>query len=207
MAGRRNEMDERAMAAARASLAARAGRRTSPLSLREAASRHSIGEKYVRMASALLQSDMTHLVWEVDSGNKKLRIAYGEYKTAKYGDRGNDPGPEGLYLIAETGCEKWCKIGIGIGRVAERFDNLQQGNPRRLRLVRFWQFNDLSDAKAVESRLFAMYPTTDGGAEWLSTVDHDHIYQMVVSAGGRWLLSVPGFDHTGLREPRTTGSG
>ena len=204
MAGRHHEMDERAMVAARASLAARAGRRTSPLSLKEAASKHSVGEKYVRMASALLQSDMTHLVWEVDAGKKKLRIAYAEYKAVKYGDRGNDPGPEGLYLIAETGCEQWCKVGIG--QVTQRFDALQQGNPRRLRLMRFWQFNDLSDAKAVESRLFAMYPTTDGGAEWLSTVDHDHIYQMVVSAGGRWILSVPGFDQAGLREPRTAGT-
>ncbi len=204
MAGRHHEMDERAMAAARASLAARAGRRTSPLSLKDAASRHSVGEKYVRMASALLQSDMSHLVWEVDSGHKKLRIAYAEYKAVKYGDRGNDPGPEGLYLIAETGDEQWCKVGIG--RVTQRFDNLQQGNPRRLRLVRFWQFNDLADAKAVERQLFAVYPTTDGGAEWLSGVDYDDTYQTVVSAGGRWLLSVPGFDQEGLREPRTTGN-
>lgn len=204
MAGRHHEMDERAMAAARASLAARAGRRTSRLSLKDAASRHSVGEKYVRMASALLQSDMNHLVWEVDSGNKKLRIAYAEYKAVKYGDRGNDPGPEGLYLIAEIGDEQWCKVGIG--RVTQRFDNLQQGNWRRLRLVRFWQFNNLADAKAVERELFAMYPTTDGGSEWLSGIDYDNIYQKVVSAGGRWLLSVPGFDQDGLREPRTAGS-
>jgi hypothetical protein len=171
------------------------------LTLKDAAAQYSVSDKYVRMASALLLSRMTHLVWEVDSGLKPLRIAYGEYRTVLTGDRSNDPGPEGLYLIAEEGSVEWWKIGIG--RVAQRFDDLQQGNPRELRLVGFWRFESSADAKGVETRLFDMCAPTDGGSEWRKGVDYDNVYQMAVQAGGEWLVSVPGFDQAGLRENRS----
>ena len=65
MAGRKGEMDERAMKAARASHAARNGNRTSRLTLKDAAAQYSVSDKYVRLPCALLLSRMTHLVWEV----------------------------------------------------------------------------------------------------------------------------------------------
>ena len=130
MAGRKGEMDARAMAAARASHAVRGGgSRTSRLTLKQSASHYSVSDKYVRMASALLLSDMTHLVWEVDTGLKQLRIAYAEYRTVKSGDRSIDPGPEGLYLIAEAGSDEWWKIGIG--RVARRSANFSRATRAR----------------------------------------------------------------------------
>ena len=194
------EKDRRAMAAARESLAARGDRRKSPITYKMAGEKHGVSEKYVKNAAALLLSSMDHLVWEVDQGKKKLRIAYREYRRAVTGESGHNPGIEGLYAIVEKdSTDRW---KFGIGRVTDRFDDLQQGNPRALCLKSMWQFSDLSKAKAAETEILAACSPTDGGTEWVSHVDYGTVYQLAVEHSGLFMADVPGFDQNGMRLPR-----
>jgi hypothetical protein len=194
------EKDRRAMAAARESLAARGDRRKSQFTYKTAGDKHGVSEKYVKNAAALLRSGMDHLVWEVDQGKKKLRIAYREYRRAVTGDSGHNPGIEGLYAIVEKDSTNWWKFGTG--RVTDRFDDLQQGNPRTLYLKSMWQFNDLADAKAAEIAVLATCSPSDSGTEWVSNVDYGTIYRLAVENGGTFMADVPGFDQDGRRLPR-----
>lgn len=199
MAGRSGELSKRAMTAARANHATRGGGRTGTLTLREAATRHGISYKYARMASALLLSGMEFLVEDVDEGRKELWVAYGEYQAARRGKANADPGRYGLYLITEKGSE--CSWKIGVGRVNQRFDTLQQGNPRPLVLRAFWEFRSASKAKKVEEEVLAAGVPAQGGAEWLLGLDPNNVHRLVRQTDdGEWVSRPSGFTYDGLRE-------
>ena len=201
MAGRQGEISQRAMAAARASHATRNGGRKGSLKLEEAAARHGVSDKYARMASALLLSDMQFLIEDVDEGRKELWVAYREYLAACHGKAKADPGSYGLYLITERGCVCFWKIGIG--RVNQRFDSLQQGNPRLLVLRAFWDFRSRSNAKKAEQNVLAAFAPAPGGSEWLEDVDLDEVHRLVRQTGdGVWTKRPSGFAYDGLREDR-----
>ena len=199
MAGRSGELSKRAMAAARANHATRSGGRTGALTLREAATHLGISYKYARMASALLLSGMQFLIDDVDEGRKELWVAYGEYQAAQRGKANADPGRYGLYLITENGSDWSWKIGVG--RVNQRFDSLQQGNPRPLVLRAFWEFRSSGKAKQVEEEVLAAYVPTQGGAEWLHGVDPHAVHRLVRQTDdGEWIVRPSGFTYEGLRE-------
>ena len=199
MAGRSGEISKRAMTAARASHATRDGGRTGSLTLEVAAKHQGVSDKYARMASALLMSGMQFLIEDVDDERKELWVAYREYRAAQHGKAKADPGRYGLYLITVSGCDRFWKIGIG--RVNQRFDNLQQGNPLPLTLRAFWEFRSRANARKVEDAVLAAYEPAPGGAEWLENVDPHAVHRMVNRTGdGEWIARPSGFTHEGLRE-------
>ena len=187
------------MAAARASHATRDGGRTGSLTLQKAAKDHGASDKYARMASALLLSGMQFLIEDVDNERKELWVAYREYQAAQHGKTKADPGRYGLYLITESGCDHFWKIGIG--RVNQRFDNLQQGNPRSLTLRAFWEFRSPAKARKVEDEVLTAYVPAPGGAEWVEGVDLHAVHRLVTQTNdGEWIARPSGFTHEGLRE-------
>jgi hypothetical protein len=58
-----------------------------------------------------------------------------------------------VYVIAEEG-DAFCKIGSAV-TVVYRLQQLQNGNPRRLRLIADWHLSSRDAARAVESHALA----------------------------------------------------
>ena len=126
----------RALRAADASLATCAeGARTGTLVLEEAARIYGAKIKYTHMASQILQFAPEHLVEDAWQEKRPLYVIYRGMQTVRTGSNKYNAGLYGLYLIVEGNNLEPCKLGHG--SVARRFDELQEGNPRRLRLRGF----------------------------------------------------------------------
>ena len=143
------EKQPKYLVAARASLETRDGGRYGEYPLDQAAKDNGVGSKGVRWAAVVLANpDMEYLVRDIEEGRISVWEAHRECIVATTGDASKVPGLVGLYVISECDGDHYLKVGKG--RIPKRFDDLQSGNPRRLRLWAFWWFDHKGQITTVE---------------------------------------------------------
>jgi hypothetical protein len=201
-------MSKRAMQAARVSLATRNGGYQGELRLEDVAAEHGVGVKYVKYGRALLrsresasglrQSQFDALIEDVDSGRQPIYSAYQEHKLLTSGNERHHSGIFGLYLIDEGNDDEYSKVGVG--QLPQRFDHLQEGNHRSLRLMGFWQCSDKAHAMGIEAEIRSHYDIPSGGTEWLRSLDYRYVHSLCVERGALPFRPVPGFDVSGYRK-------
>ena len=65
-----------------------------------------------------------------------------------------------------------------------RFDEAQRGNPRQLRLVGLWRFEERKQATAVEKKLLKCGTRVSGGKEWREGITWEKADEEADKCGG-----------------------
>ena len=174
------------------------GSRKSQYREKDAAAEFDVCERTVKKAVALLSSERRDLVRSVK--NRELSLSRADQMRINGQSLREGSDEQWLYLITEPGRDsKWSKIGVG--DLPTRFDDLQRGNPRKLRLAGAWWFPADSDARYVEEMLKEdeKFPKAPGGNEWREGLTASYVNDVIVgSKRGRRSLA-PGFNRMGFR--------
>ena len=151
------------------------------------------GYESSKSASELLVSGMCQLIASVDRGELAIGAADEQRKAAILkGVQPKDVKPDladYLYVITEESNPALGKIGvtskIGSDFPQSRFNTIQQGNPRKLRVAGLWKFTVDGQAEVVERAVLRRFKTTPGGKEWRRGIVIEIINSIAEAGGGQ----------------------
>lgn len=72
-----------------------------------------------------------------------------------------------LYMLSESDCGEFVKIGITGGHPRARLAELQTGNPRKLKLESAWECPDRASAASLERSILEQMAPHISRGEWI----------------------------------------
>ena len=142
--------------------------------------------KYIRtVRTMLMEKCPPELVAELRAKAVSVTDAKKDFEEFKSGRQADLRNIWVLYLLTTDGDETVAKVGISKD-VRRRIRDLElAAGPMKLHCC--WRFGGRPDAKAVEDKIFEMFPGADGGRERITGWDYAAICDLAIAGGGRWV--------------------